>query len=192
VAAIAKAFAGRADIRVDVNQHWTRANAMDGLARLQDAGVSLAEQPISAKDIAGMKLLCDRFDLAIMADEALTGPKSAWDFATQSAADVFAVKINQSGGLNAARIVADVAQLSHIALYGGTMLEAGIGTMASAQLFATFDTIEWGTELFGPLLMTEEILVEPLTYRDFSLELPSGPGLGVKVDEDKLRHFARD
>ena len=192
VAAIAKAFAGRADIRVDVNQHWTRANAMDGLARLQDAGVSLAEQPISAKDIAGMKLLCDRFDLAIMADEALTGPKSAWDFATHSAADVFAVKINQSGGLNAARIVADVAQLSHIALYGGTMLEAGIGTMASAQLFATFDTIEWGTELFGPLLMTEEILVEPLTYRDFSLELPSGPGLGVKVDEDKLRHFARD
>ncbi|MFN7324594.1 MAG: enolase C-terminal domain-like protein, partial [Sphingomonadales bacterium] len=168
------------------------AYEIDGLALLQDEGVSLAELPISAKDFEGMKFLCFLFDLAIMADEALTGPKSAWDFATQSAADVFAVKINQSGGLNAARIVADVAQLSHIAVYGGTMLEAGIGTIASAQLFATFDTIEWGTELFGPLLMTEEILVEPLTYRDFSLELPSGPGLGVKVDEDKLRHFARD
>ena len=72
------------------------------------------------------------------------------------------------------------------------MLEAGVGTAASAQLFATFPRLDWGTELFGPLLLTEEILAEPLRYEDFSLVVPEGPGLGVALDEDKVARFRRD
>lgn len=190
-AAIARAFEGRASIRVDVNQHWSRADAVAGIARLQDAGVALIEQPLAADDVAGMRDLCQRFDIAIMADEALTGPASAWRFASEQAADVVSLKITQSGGPSAAREVATIARAGHLALYGGTMLEAGIGTAASAHLFATLPALEWGTELFGPLLLTEEILAEPLVYRDFALDVPLGPGLGVRIDEDKLRAFAR-
>ncbi len=192
VAAIARAFEGRASIRVDVNQHWTRGQADQGAALLQDAGVDLIEQPLVGHDVAGMKALCDRFDIAIMADEALTGPVSAQRFADERAADVFALKIAQSGGLMAGREVAAIADGAAIALYGGTMLEGAVGTAASAHLFATLDPMKWGTELFGPLLMTEEILEEPLEYSDFSLTVPTGPGLGIKVDEDKLARFARN
>jgi len=28
-------------------------------------------------------------------------------------------------------------------------------------------------------------------YRDFSLHLPEGPGLGLALDEDKLAHYRR-
>lgn len=191
VGAIAKALAGRASIRVDVNQHWTRAQAMEGIAKLQDAGVVLIEQPLSAQDVEGMRLLCERFDCAIMADEALTGPASAWRFAREGAADVFSLKITQSGGLFAARDVAVIAEHAQIALYGGTMLEGAVGTAASAHLFATLPSLEWGCELFGPLLMTEEILAKPLQYADFSLAVPDGSGLGLELDQDKLRRFAR-
>ena len=72
------------------------------------------------------------------------------------------------------------------------MLEGGIGTAASAQVFATLPNLAWGTELFGPLLQTEEVLAEPLHYADFSLAVPTGPGLGVTLDEDKLARFRRD
>ncbi|MFT4025661.1 MAG: muconate/chloromuconate family cycloisomerase [Novosphingobium sp.] len=191
VAAIARALDGRAEIRVDVNQHWSRAQAAEGIARLEAAGVTLIEQPLAAHDVAGMRALCARFDVAIMADEALTGPASAWRFATEQAADVFALKITQSGGLSAAREVATIAAAAHLGIYGGTMLEAGVGTAASAHLCATLGELAWGTELFGPLLLTEEILTEPLVYADFALSVPSGPGLGIKLDEDKLRRFAR-
>lgn len=102
------------------------------------------------------------------------------------------MKINQSGGLRGAAQVAAIAEAAGIALYGGTMLEGAVGTMASAQLFATFDTMAWGTELFGPLLLTEEILREPLMYRDFALHLPRTPGLGLDIDEDKLARLRRD
>lgn len=190
-AAIARAFEGRARVRVDINQHWSRAQAFDGIARLQDAGVDLIEQPIAGDDVAGMRALCDRFDCAIMADEALTGPVSAWRYASEGAADVFSVKIAQSGGLTAAGKVATIARAANIALYGGTMLEGGVGTAASAHLFATIGDMEWGTELFGPLLLADEILEEPLIYQDFALQVPKSPGLGVRVDPQRLRRFAR-
>ncbi|MGB5078681.1 MAG: muconate/chloromuconate family cycloisomerase [Sphingorhabdus sp.] len=190
-ASIARSFEGRASVRVDVNQHWTRAQAIDGIARLQHAGVVLIEQPIASSDVVGMHDLCARFDCAIMADEALTGPASAWTMARERAADVFSVKIAQSGGLAAARKVCAIAQSAHVALYGGTMLEGGVGTAASAHLFATIGEMEWGTELFGPLLLAEEILEEPISYRDFQLRVPHGPGLGVRVDRKRLARFAR-
>ena len=36
--------------------------------------------------------------------------------------------------------------------------------------------VTYGTELFGPLLMREELLTEPLRYADGQLHLPNGPG----------------
>ena len=108
------------------------------------------------------------------------------------AADVFAVKIAQSGGLVGAAHVAAIASAANIDLYGGTMLEGAVGTIASAQLFSTFGELKWGTELFGPLLLTEEILIEPLRYENFALHLPQGPGLGITLDWDKIDRLRRD
>jgi muconate cycloisomerase len=130
--------------------------------------------------------------MPIMADEALHGPETAFDYASDAAADVFAVKIAPSGGLVAASRVAAIADAAGIGLYGGTMLEGAVGTVASAHLFATFPHLDWGTELFGPLLLSEEILTEPLDYSEFSLAIPSGPGLGIALDESKLNQFRRD
>jgi putative protein kinase ArgK-like GTPase of G3E family len=106
-------------------------------------------------------------------------------------ADVFAVKIAQSGGLVPAMQVAAIAQLAGISLYGGTMLEGAVGTAASAHVFSTFGELQFGTELFGPLLLTQELLTEPLQYRDFMLQVPTGPGLGIEIDRDKLARLRR-
>ena len=72
------------------------------------------------------------------------------------------------------------------------MLEGAFSTVASAHLFASFANLQWGTELFGPLLITEEILARPLDYSNFELTVPSGPGLGIELDEARVRRFTRD
>lgn len=192
VGAICKALAGRASIRVDVNQNWSEDQAKLGMAMLHDVGCDLVEQPIAGDDIAAMARLSQAQTVPLMADEALHGPRSALRLAAAGGAGVFALKIAQSGGLFATAEVAAIGQAAGIGLYGGTMLEGGIGTAASAQVFATLPNLAWGTELFGPLLQTEEVLAEPLHYADFSLAVPTGPGLGVTLDEDKLARFRRD
>lgn len=192
VGAICKALAGRASIRVDVNQNWSEAQAARGMAMLHDVGVDLVEQPVAMDALGAMARLSGRQVVPLMADEALNGPRSAFRIAAAAAAGVFAVKIAQSGGLHPASEVAAIAAAAGIGLYGGTMLEAGVGTAASAHLFATFPDLAWGTELFGPLLLTEEILATPLVYADFELTVPDAPGLGVTLDEDKVARFRRD
>lgn len=190
VAAIKKALGDRGAVRVDVNMAWSELDARTGLAALADAGCELAEQPVASAE--ALARLTGKYPIAIMADESLVGPASAFALARVAGADVFAIKIEQSGGLRAAQDVAAIADAANIELYGGTMLEGAIGTIASAHVFSTFRALQWGTELFGPLLLTEEILQSPLAYENFELTLPSGPGLGIALDEERLQRFRRD
>lgn len=192
VAAIKRALGDRASVRVDINQAWSEATASAMLPALADAGVDLIEQPVALRNVSALARLCRETAIPIMADEALNGPETAFTIAAGAAADVFALKIEQSGGLFAAGRVAAIAEASGIGLYGGTMLEGGVGTVASAHLFSTLARLEWGTELFGPLLLTEEILETPLDYREFSVGVPQGPGLGITLDEGQLQRFRRD
>lgn len=192
VAAIKCAVGDRGSVRVDVNQNWSEAQADLGMRLLEDAGVDLVEQPVARHDLAAMARLSAKHIVPLMADEALHGPADAFAVSARASARIFAVKIAQSGGLLPAHAVATIAQAAGIGLYGGTMLEGGVGTAASAHLCATLPSLAWGTELFGPLLLTEDILAEPLRYADFELEVPTGPGLGVSIDEDRLAFFRRD
>jgi muconate cycloisomerase len=177
-------------VRVDVNMAWSETQAAWAIPALADAGCDLVEQPVASA--AALARLTRRFPIALMADEILQGPESAFEIAKNDGADVFAIKIEQSGGLFAAQRVAAIADAAGIELYGGTMLEGAFSTVASAHLFASFANLQWGTELFGPLLITEEILARPLDYSDFELTVPDGPGLGIELDEVKVRRFTRD
>lgn len=191
VLAIKQALGKDVSIRVDVNRAWSELDAIKGIQMLQDGGVDLIEQPCAINNLGAMERLTRRFDIAIMADESLMGPQSAYEIAKNNGASVFAVKIAQSGGLIEGCEVAKIAQLAGIDLYGGTMLEGPIGTIASAHAFSTFENLAYGTELFGPLLLTEQILKTPLQYENFELKIPATSGLGIEIDEDKIDQFRK-
>ncbi|MCG2608473.1 muconate/chloromuconate family cycloisomerase [Acinetobacter sp. SM34] len=191
VLAIKKALGKDISIRVDVNRAWSELQAVKGIQLLQDGGVDLIEQPCAIDNIDAMQRLTRKFDIAIMADESLMGPQTAYQLAKCNAASVFAVKVAQSGGLMEGCVVGKIAQLAGIDLYGGTMLEGPVGTIASAHVFSTFENLAYGTELFGPLLLTEQILKTPLQYQNFELALPKGTGLGIELDEDKIDNLRR-
>uniref|UniRef100_E1TJQ6 Muconate and chloromuconate cycloisomerase n=1 Tax=Burkholderia sp. (strain CCGE1003) TaxID=640512 RepID=E1TJQ6_BURSG len=190
VAQIKRELGDRGAVRVDVNMAWGETQAAWAIAALADAGCELVEQPVASA--AALARLTRRFPIALMADEILQGPESAFEIAKSNGADVFAIKIEQSGGLFAAQRVAAIADAAGIELYGGTMLEGAVSTVASAHLFASFANLQWGTELFGPLLITEQILTRPLDYSEFELTVPKGPGLGIELDEEMVKRFTRD
>ncbi|WP_163558456.1 muconate cycloisomerase family protein [Halomonas sp. NO4] len=191
VAAIKEALGDRAGVRVDLNQAWNEATAVRGIAALQDAGIELIEQPIPAREHAGLIRLANRFRVPMLADEAVQDARDGLDLAVGGFSGAFALKIAKSGGLQGVLELAHLAQTAGIGLYGGTLLEGTIGTAASLHAWATLPELAWGTEMFGPLLLKDDIVAEPLAYRDFGVALPTGPGLGIALDEDKLAHYAR-
>ena len=193
VAAVKAALGERGSVRVDANQNWDEVAARRAIAGMQAAGVDLIEQPVARHDRAAMGRLSRMFSVPLMADEAVATPADAFQLAAERACDVFALKIAKSGGLTGVAAVAAVAAAAGVGLYGGTMLEGTIGSIASAHIFSALpQPIAFGTELFGPLLLTDDIVTERPIYRDFALVVPLAPGLGVAVDEDKLAHYRRD
>jgi muconate cycloisomerase len=193
VARIAKAITGRGTLRIDANQAWDELTATRAIAALEAVGVSLIEQPLPKTNLEGMARLATRFDVAIMADEAVATAQDAFAFAKHHAADVVALKIAKAGGLLPAKSVAAIAQSAGLALYGGTMLEGTIGTVASLHVFASLPQhFPFGTELFGPLLLKDDVVQQRPVYSDFAIAVPDRPGLGVDIDEDKLAHYRRD
>lgn len=191
VIAIKEALGERASVRVDVNQSWEESVAIRACQVLGDNGIDLIEQPIARTNRAGQVRLNQRSPAPIMADESIESVEDAFNLAAEGAASIFALKIAKNGGPRAVLRTAQIARAAGISLYGGTMLEGAVGTLAAAHAFLTLDKLTWGTELFGPLLLTEDVVTEAPVYRDFELHVPRTPGIGLTLDEERLARFAR-
>lgn len=191
VVAIRERLPADVSVRVDVNQAWSESQAKPAIAALEAAGISLIEQPTPAREYAALARLSQRFNVALMADESVADTRDCMDLWRQGFCGAIALKIAKAGGPLQAQALARAAQAMGLDLYGGTMLEGTIGTAAAVHTWATLGTCRWGTEMFGPLLLTEDIVTEPLRFSDGGVTVPDAPGLGVHIDEDKFNHFRR-
>ena len=161
--AIVEALGDRASIRVDVNQAWDAATGAKGCRELAAMGVDLIEQPVSAHDNAALVRLSQQIETAILADEAVATAYDGYQLAQQGFTGAYALKIAKAGGPNSVLALARVAQAAGIGLYGGTMLEGTVGTVASLHAWSTLP-LQWGTEMFGPLLLKDDIVSVPLAF----------------------------
>jgi muconate cycloisomerase len=191
VAEVTQKLAGRASVRVDINARWDLLTSLRWLPRLAEAGVDLIEQPVPGAEYEWLAEINAALPIPVMADESLRTPTDALRLVKLRAADVFSLKTTKSGGLRYTRQIADVAAAAGIPCHGGTSIEGPIGTAASLHLACSTPAVSYGSELFGPLLMREELLTRPLRYADGALHLPDGPGLGVELDPAAVARFTR-
>lgn len=185
------ALEGRASFIVDANQAWDEITTIRLLPALAEMGVRLVEQPVPAWNIQGMARVRSRSTVPLMADECVFSSHDMFSVAQASAADVVSLKLVKHAGLSNLRNVAAVAEAAGIGLYGGCLLESSIGAAAHLHAFAGLRSLDWGCEHFGPQILTDDLVQEPLHFADFHIHLPVGAGIGVTLDRDKLRRYER-
>ena len=111
-----------------------------------------------------------------------------------SAADVLSVYVGKGGGIGPARKIAAVAEAAGLTCTVGSNLELGVASAAMAHLAAATTGIgaeEFPCDILGPLGYEHDLLAEPLEFRDGAIRVPSGPGLGVSLDEAQLARVRR-
>lgn len=192
VVRVAQALSGRAGVSIDVNARWDRLTALRWLPELVDGGVELIEQPTPGEQREVLAEIRRRVAAPVMADESAHTPHDVLDLARLGAADVIAVKTTKCGGLQRSKQVVAVAAAAGLRCHGATSIEGPIGTAASIHFACSEPGIDYGTELFGPQLFAVELLQTPLDYSEGQVHLPAGPGLGVELDMDVVKHLARD
>ena len=137
VAAVAGAIEGKAALRVDGNQGYSRAVAARMLKVFAAHGVEEAEQLLPAGDLAGSAWLRDHSEgVSLMLDEAIHSPTDALRACALDAADKINIKLMKCGGLFPALAIDAVAAAAGVDCMVGCMLETPIAISAGLALAA--------------------------------------------------------
>jgi muconate cycloisomerase len=191
---------GDVDIVVDANQGWpTPKHAITILRRMEEHQIRYAEQPVEG--ITRMARVAHAVDVPIMADESAWTPQDVLEIVEAGAADMISLYTTKPGGLLNAKKVAAVAEAAGLPLNVNGSHETGVGNAANLHLVAStaavteagvfpVTTVEGKepTTMAGRMYL-DDIVTEPFEYRDGSLIVPSAPGLGIELDEDKVERY---
>jgi O-succinylbenzoate synthase len=184
VRAVRERFGPDLMLQVDANG----AYAEDGgasLGALDPSGLLLIEQPLAEDDLRGHAELARTIATPICLDESITSVATAALALDLGACSVINVKPGRVGGHLEAVRIHDLAVDRGAALWCGGMLETGIGRAANLALAALP-----GFTLPGDLSASRRYyardLTAPFELHDGHLTVPTGPGLGVEVDDEAL------
>ncbi|MBB2985109.1 dipeptide epimerase [Terracoccus luteus] len=180
VAAVRAAVGADVGIRLDVNQGWSREEAVEVIRALADAGlgVELVEQPVVAEDVEGLAWVRERVPLPVMADESCYGPFDLERIIRLGAADLVNVKLAKCGSLRTGAALLHRAHEAGLGTIVGSMMETHVGLGAAASLVAAVPTT-LVSDLDAAWWAARSPVAGGIAYEGEAVLLPSGPGLGV-------------
>ena len=195
VKAVREAVGPEFNIRIDANAGYDADTSIKLAKMVAPYKLQLFEQPVPDHDIAGMARVrkeANAVGLPVMADESVLDHASLIRIIKADAADIVKVKIMKQGGfLNTRRMIA-TAEAAGIRCVVGHGFGLGVNTMAEIMLAATSANVIDGLECVGPLKTRDDVVTQKLDLSTGSLPLPSGPGLGVTLDDAKLAQYRLD
>jgi muconate cycloisomerase len=203
VRTVRRAVGDDIDIVVDANQGWPYPKYAVGIIRqMQDEGIRYVEQPVEG--VRRMAQVTQAVDVPIMADESAWTAQDILEIVERGAADMISLYTTKPGGLFRAKKVAAVAEAAGLPLNVNGSHETGVGNAANLHLVASTAAVtEAGvfpvttikgkepTQMAGKMYL-DDIVMQPFRYRDGNLVVPSGPGLGIELDEDKVVTYRAD
>lgn len=193
VGAIRAAIGPRALLRVDANMGWRSAKeAARAIHSLAEFDLHSVEQPIPPGNVDEMKLLRSLSAVPIMADESVWEPAEAWQLLREGAVDLINVYVAESGGLSSAALIFQMAELSGVGCVIGAMPELGIGTAAAVHLGVAVTNLHDPCDASGAMYQVHDVITETFDIQQGSIAAPTGPGLGVSLDEAALATFRVD
>lgn len=172
-------------LQVDANAAYTAADSAQ-LAKLDDFDLLLIEQPLPEEDLRGHATLAARLRTPICLDESITSARAAADAIALGACQLVNIKPGRVGGLLEALRVHDVCAANGVPVWCGGMLETGIGRAANVALAALPNFTLPGDTSASDRYWRQDLVTEPFVLQDGQVAVPTGPGLGVTVDEDRL------
>lgn len=190
-------------ICVDANQGYVSPKlAVQVTKAMAEYDLLYIEQPVEGID--RMAEVTRRVDTFVMADESAWSAHDVLEIALKNAADVISIYTTKPGGLFKAKQVAAVAQAAGLACNVNGSVETGVGNAANIHLAASTGVVTYGCVVpvstpkekarggIAGIYYSDDIINEAFEYSEGDVIVSSKPGLGVELDEDKLKHYRLD
>lgn len=185
VAAIQKALAGRAEIRLDANRAFTAEQGCRFAAALDPAGIQLFEQPCASDDWDANAAVAAVSTVPVMMDESIYGMADIEHAAKIDGVGFVKLKLKKMGGLDDLR-----AGLDRIRALGmRPVMGDGVATDICSWMEACVArvTLDNAGEMNGFLKLQSQLFEEKLPFDKGDIVLT--PGFVPRIDRDVLsRH----
>ena len=159
------------------------------------------EQPVEGID--HMAEVARRVNTPIMADESAWTPQDVLEIAHKKAADIISIYTTKPGGMFKAKKVAAVAQAAGLPCNVNGSVETGVGNAANMHLAASTGVVTYGCVVpvsspkekskkgIAGIYYSDDIITEAFEFRNGDIMVSAKSGLGIELDEDKLKHYRR-
>jgi L-alanine-DL-glutamate epimerase-like enolase superfamily enzyme len=178
-------------IRVDANEAWSSAAAIRIVPELERFGLELVEQPVSGRNLAEMAYVRGRIATPLLANEASWTRYDQLEIIRHGAADVVSLDNQMDGGLLNLKRGAGLCEVAGLPVLKHSLGELGVAVYAAVHVMASTPNFTSANQSYASFL-TDDVVAgaSPLPYVDGRLEVPSGPGIGVSLDEERVGTYA--
>ncbi|MCT7661854.1 mandelate racemase/muconate lactonizing enzyme family protein [Mycobacterium deserti] len=192
VRALRQHFGESVELYVDGNRGWTASESLRAMKEMADLGLVFAEELCPADDVLGRRWLVSKLDIPFVADESVPTPADITRHMLSGTATAVSVKTARTGFTRSQR-VHHLAEGLGVEMVMGNQIDGQLGTACTVSFGSAYQlTSRRAGELSNFLDMSDDLLMEPLQIRDGVLPVPSGPGIGVEIDPEKLNRYRID
>jgi L-alanine-DL-glutamate epimerase-like enolase superfamily enzyme len=189
VVTIRETVGSEVSLRADANQGWSVPDTLTFIHEVEESKLDFLEQPIPKWNLDGLAYLRSTSPIPIMADEAVTTEHDVLEIAKRRAADYISIKVIKCGGIMRATRIVSIADSAGIQCYLGSQIETSVGTSAGLHFALATNSFTHGGEIYGPRFFVEDIAKKPMRIEDGYIYPTNEPGLGVELDQDKMKEF---
>jgi L-alanine-DL-glutamate epimerase-like enolase superfamily enzyme len=177
-------------VSADANQGFSVDGALRFVGAVGDCGLVFFEQPVDAHDLTGMARVAAVTQIPIGSDEGIHAGDDIVRHHQRKAAGGVSLKAIKLGGLRglveASRLCARLGMRVNISCKTG---ETSLASAAAIHVAAVAPEIAWGLTVTS-VGLAEDVAVVPLRIDRGHVEVPQSPGLGIEIDERRIRHCA--
>jgi L-rhamnonate dehydratase len=172
-----------ARLMIDGGQAYTVKSAIRLLDRVAGAGLFWFEEPFAPEDLASYRRLSMRTDVMIAAGEVESGRTAFERLIRLGGLDVLQPDLARCGGFTVG------CQIRELCRHTGPMIvphcfSSGVLVASSLHFAAALDRPLLTEYSIADSPLVNALLAEPFTVRDGCLDVPTGPGLGIALNED--------
>jgi L-alanine-DL-glutamate epimerase-like enolase superfamily enzyme len=178
VVAIRERVGAAVHLTIDANQAYTPKDAISALNRMAEYNIDLAEQPVAAADLTGLKLVTNAVDIAVEADESAATVEAVFRLVSERIVDSISLKIPKLGGLRNTLVAAQLCESGHVACRMGAAVGSRLLSAHALHLAAALPVANYACEL-GEF---DRLSDDPFTGIEIEtgcLRIPDVPGCGV-------------
>jgi muconate cycloisomerase len=185
---IREALGKEIQICADANMGYSTEDAVEFLEGTRQAKLAFLEQPLGKDNLVGLKRICELNIAPIGLDESITSIADMIDSKKYGVSGV-SLKTLKLGGVSGVLRSATVCDAFGLQInLAGKIAESSVASAAVLQLSAALNEVNWGISP-SHLYLAEDIVDQPITPTQGVYLIPNQPGLGVEVNEAKLKRF---